>query len=112
MGLVGNGTTPATNDRTDLLGTSGDCIGALCEMFCDPDAKGYDSTCTSGTGPPCGARDPVKYAYLDTKANRTRAFTLVFSDYYSSLVSKDTSGTAPKGLLQFIQKCNPQTGKI
>ena len=70
MGLVGNGTTPATNDETYLLGTSEDCIDALCEMFCDPNAKGYDST--SKKEPPCGAKNPVKDAYLDTKANRTR----------------------------------------
>ena len=70
MSLLGNGTTPATNDGTDLLGISGDCIGALCKMFCDPNAKGYDSI--SETEPPCGAKDPVKGAYLDTKANRTR----------------------------------------
>ena len=70
MSLVGNGTTPATNDETDLLGTSEDCIDALCEMFCDPNAKRYDSI--SETEPPCDAKNPVKNDYLDTKANRTR----------------------------------------
>ena len=70
MGLVDNGTTPATNGGTDLLGTSEDCIGALCEMFCDPNAEGCGSA--NEKGPPCGAKNPVKGAYLDTKANRTR----------------------------------------
>ena len=70
MSLVGNGTTPATNDETDLLGTSEDCIDARCEMFCDPNAKGYDST--SEKEPPCGAINPGKDAYMDTKANRSR----------------------------------------
>ena len=57
MSLVGNGTSPATNDETDLLGTSGDCIGALREMFCDHNAKVFDST--SEGGPQCGTKDPV-----------------------------------------------------
>ena len=38
-------------------------------MFCDPNAKSYGST--SENEPPCGATNPVKDAYLDTKANRT-----------------------------------------
>ena len=37
-----------------LLGTSEGCIDALCEMFCDPNAKGYDST--SKKEPPCVPR--------------------------------------------------------
>ena len=70
MSLVGNGTTPATNDETDLLGTSEECIDALYEMFCDPNARGYEPT--SEGEPPCVAKNPLKDAYSDTEANRTR----------------------------------------